>query len=155
MLVVLLAFGCNAKVQEAMGQSGAARAQEQGPLTPLHVVTAKGRVVFQVELALSDTQRMTGLMYRKSMALDQGMLFDFLTSHVVRMWMKNTYLPLDMVFIDKNGKIVRIARNTTPHSLDVISSGAPVRYVLELNAGTAQRVGLVTGQLVEHEIFQR
>jgi uncharacterized membrane protein (UPF0127 family) len=155
MVVVLLAFGFNASAQKVQGQSETLHAQEQRELTPLRVATARGVVTFQVELALSDDQRMTGLMFRKTMARDHGMLFDFLDSRMVLMWMKNTYLPLDMVFIDENGRIASIAENTTPHSLAVVSSGVPVRYVLELNAGVARQAGLAEGQLLEHALFQK
>ncbi len=92
-------------------------------------------------------------MLRRKMAHDHGMLFDFRDTLVVNMWMKNTYLPLDMVFLKRDGTIAHIAPDTTPHSLRIISSRVPVRYVLELNAGEAARVSMQNGQRFRHPIF--
>ena len=151
--VLLLAALALVVLGEAYYATGPTRAQQAFEKSPLVAVTPLGKFDFNVEIAATDAQRTTGLMYRQSMARDAGMLFDFKISRPVMMWMKNTYLPLDMVFIDKSGRIVRIAKDTTPHSLDVISSGGPVRYVLELNAGTSERVGLQAGQVLQHRLF--
>lgn len=116
----------------------------------LAIVTATGRHEFSVELALTTAQHQQGLMFRREMAPDAGMLFDF-GSHPRRasMWMKNTYIPLDMLFIRADGEIESIAERTTPHSLEVISSRGMVRYVLEVNGGTAARLGISPGDRVE------
>ncbi|PZU20730.1 MAG: hypothetical protein DI589_17205 [Shinella sp.] len=116
----------------------------------LSIRTNDGRhVSFSVELAIDDSQRMRGLMHRKSMPADHGMLFDFGESRLVTMWMKNTVLPLDMLFIDEAGMTRQVRENAVPYSEDLISSGGEVRYVLELNAGTARRLGIGVGSRVE------
>jgi uncharacterized protein len=125
-------------------------------LEPLAIVSKEGaRQVFQVEVARNDADRAQGLMYRRSMAADRGMLFDFGRVGPVAMWMQNTYLPLDMLFIRPDGSIARIAANTEPLSTRTIPSGEPVLAVLELNAGTAARLGVKPGDRVEHSLFKR
>lgn len=109
---------------------------------------------FRVELAQSPAQRTQGLSHRRALAEDAGMLFDFGSRDTqVSMWMKDTYLPLDMLFIRDDGSIARIARDTKPHSLEQIPSGEPVRAVLEINAGLASRLGLAAGDRVVHPMF--
>lgn len=124
-------------------------------LTPLTVTTPKGDFTYRVELAVTDLQKTRGLMFRRKMPQDQGMLFEFGKARMVLMWMKNTYLPLDMVFMKADGTIARIAENTTPFSLDTISSGVPVSFVLELNAGEAARTGLKPGIKMNYATFSR
>ena len=116
----------------------------------LAIVTDAGRHDFNIELALTPEQRSQGLMYRRELAADAGMLFDFGTrAGRASMWMKNTYIPLDMLFIVADGEIESIAERTTPQSLEAVSSRGPVRYVLELNGGTAARLGIRPGDRVE------
>lgn len=100
------------------------------------------RVTFQVEVAATEAERQTGLMNRESMAADRGMLFDFGAARPVYMWMRDTYLPLDMLFIDAAGVIRHIRADTLPLSEDIIDSHGPVRFVLELNAGAARSNGI-------------
>jgi uncharacterized protein len=119
----------------------------------LVVETVAGRHRFTVELADTPGERSRGLMFRESMPADHGMLFDFETEQPVAFWMKNTPLPLDMVFIDAGGTVVQVAADTTPHSEASIPSKRPVRAVLELNAGTAARLGIGPGAKVRHPIF--
>ncbi|MGG7517463.1 DUF192 domain-containing protein [Allorhizobium undicola] len=107
-----------------------------------------GRHVLQLEYASSDEERAHGLMGRTTMAKDQGMIFDFGTSRDVMMWMKNTPLPLDMLFIDEQGVIRTIAANTKPFSEDIIPSEGKVRYVIELNGGRAAALGIGPGSRV-------
>lgn len=121
----------------------------------LTVVTAKGEHVFQVEVADTNETRAQGLMFRTEMAADAGMLFDFKTEQPVYFWMKNTYLPLDMIFIRANGTVARIEANTVPLSERSVPSGSPVRYVLEINAGRAAQIGLKPGDVVRHPIIGR
>jgi uncharacterized protein len=122
----------------------------------LAIVTQGGqRHTFQAEVARNDADRTQGLMYRRSMPADQGMLFDFGRVEPVSMWMQNTYLSLDMLFIRPNGTIARIAANTEPLSTRTIPSGEPVLAVLELNAGTAARLGIKAGDRVQHPVFKR
>lgn len=123
--------------------------------SPLRVVTASGRVhAFTVELAETADQLTQGLMFRQHLKADAGMLFHFGRPRPVSMWMKNTLIPLDMVFIDQTGRVVGIHPRAVPHSEAVISSPAPVLSVLELNGGTAARLGLKAGDQVEHHWFR-
>ncbi len=117
------------------------------------VVTEDARHVFTIELANTPATRAQGLMYRRSMPEDHGMLFDFGRVEMVTMWMRNTYIPLDMLFIRPDGTIARIARNTEPLSERQISSGEPVLGVLEINAGLSNRLGIDVGDRVEHGMF--
>ena len=122
--------------------------------SPLSVVTATGRHDFTVELALTLQQRARGLMFRQRLAVDAGMLFDFGSPERVAMWMKNTLIPLDMIFIKSDGIIANIASGTTPLSLAPVPSNGPVRGVLEVRAGTAARLGIRPGDRVRHPIFK-
>jgi uncharacterized membrane protein (UPF0127 family) len=92
-------------------------------------------------------------MDRKELPEGRGMLFDFEREQDVAFWMKNTYIPLDMIFIRANGRILRIAENTTPLSLQTVPSGGPVRGVLEVIGGTARKLGIAPGDQVAHPIF--
>lgn len=122
----------------------------------LTVETVDGRrAAFSVELAITDTQRMHGLMYRETMPADHGMLFDFGESRMVTMWMRNTVLPLDMLFIDEGGVVRRVREGAVPFSEELISSGGAVRYVLELNAGTARRLGIGEGSRAHVESMEK
>lgn len=122
-----------------------------GPTTPLEIHTAAGKVHhFRVELAADDATRERGLMFRTRLAPDHGMLFDFGRTFTVHMWMKNTRIPLDMLFIRADGVIARIAADTVPFSEETVSSGNPVRYVLEVPGGTAARLGIRPGDRVRH-----
>jgi uncharacterized membrane protein (UPF0127 family) len=122
-------------------------------LERLEIVTRNGVHVFEVELAITDEERTKGLMFRKELPQGRGMLFDFKQDQVVGMWMRNTYVPLDMIFIRANGEIAHIAENTVPLSETVITSRFPVRGVLEVVAGTARRLGLRPGDKVAHRWF--
>ena len=133
--------------------SPAASAQEAA-LEPLEIVTGSGTHRFSVEVMRTDEQRARGLMHRRFMPEDRGMLFDFKREEPVAMWMKSTYLSLDMVFIDKSGKVVNIAENTEPLSERIIPSAGPVLAVLELNAGSARRMGLKAGDRLRHPLFK-
>jgi uncharacterized membrane protein (UPF0127 family) len=121
--------------------------------TPLSIETASGRHAFQVEVAKDGAMREQGLMYRRSLDPDRGMLFDFGAEEPVSMWMQNTYVPLDMVFIRADGTVHRVEEHTTPLSTRTIDSGVDVRYVLEVPAGTAARIGITRGSKVRHAII--
>lgn len=132
-----------------------AAAQTTFDTASLSIETAAGETHdFQVEIAETNEQRAQGLMFRREMAADAGMLFLFGGSEVRAMWMKNTLIPLDMLFIDETGKIVRIAERTVPYSERAITSGGPVSAVLELNAGTASRLVIKPGDRVRHPAFE-
>ncbi len=136
-----------------------AEAQSAGQLVTfekneLSIETAAGAThSFEVEVAVTLDQRAQGLMFRRTMAAEAGMLFLFGGSAPRAMWMKNTLIPLDMLFIDEAGKIVRIEERTVPHSLRAIVSGKPASAVLELNAGTASRLVIEPGDRVLHPAF--
>lgn len=119
------------------------------------IVTGKGPVRFDVELATNDRQRAQGLQHRTAMASDAGMLFLFPAPQIIDMWMKNTPLSLDMIFIRGDGHVVAIAQETKPFSLDIVSSGVPAYAVLEVLAGTARRIGLAPGDRVIHPSLGR
>ena len=123
------------------------------PVETLTLITKNGDFEFTVEIADDDKERSQGLMLRETMLPTHGMLFDFGRNADVFMWMENTPLSLDMVFIKPDGSIARIARKTTPFSRDIISSGEPVSHVLELNAGIATQIGLKAGDKVIHTDF--
>jgi uncharacterized membrane protein (UPF0127 family) len=120
---------------------------------PLAIETTQGRADFVVELAATPAQRAQGLMFRPSLAPDAGMLFDYGTPRRASMWMKNTLIPLDMLFIKADGVIESIAKRTVPHSLTAISSNGRVLGVLELNGGTTDRLGIEPGDKVLHALF--
>jgi hypothetical protein len=130
-----------------------AQAQESG-LEPLDFMTASGAHHFSVEVMRTPAQLERGLMFRRFMPADRGMLFDFQVEQPVMMWMKNTYIPLDMVFIKRNGMVASVAKNAEPLSERIIPSGASVYAVVELNAGTADRIGLATGDRVVQALFK-
>ena len=121
----------------------------------LEIVSKSGVHVFTVELAVSDEERQKGLMFRRSLPESQGMLFDFKADQDVSMWMRNTYVSLDMIFIRGDGRIQRIAENTQTESDRIIPSGGPVRAVLEVVAGTAKKFGIAAGDRVASPIFRR
>jgi uncharacterized protein len=120
----------------------------------LEIVSKSGVHVFTVELAVTDEQRSRGLMFRRELAEGRGMLFKFEPDQNIAMWMQNTYVSLDMIFIRSDGRIMRIAENTEPLSTRTISSGGPARGVLEVVAGTARKLGLAPGDRVAHPWFQ-
>jgi uncharacterized membrane protein (UPF0127 family) len=135
----------------AYAQTAAAPRAEK--LEPLAINTSGGRREFQVEVARNDEDRARGLMFRRSLAPDRGMLFDFARVEPVSMWMQNTYIPLDMLFIRPDGTVARVAENAEPLSTRTIPSGEPVLAVLELIGGSAARLGIKAGDRVEHPLF--
>ena len=136
--------------------ASAAGAGEKFDIQPLTIVTKNGKShAFTVELAVTPRQREQGLMNRREMAPDHGMLFAFGETRQVFMWMKNTYLPLDMLFIGKDGKIRSIKENATPLDESIIDSKGPIDYVLELNGGTVKRLGIRTGNRVQNALMEK
>lgn len=124
-------------------------------LVPLTVTTEQGEAhPFQVEIAGTPEERARGLMFRTELAEDRGMLFIFPRRERIAMWMRNTEIPLDMLFISDDGRVTQIHERAVPHSEAVISSRRRVRYVLELPGGTAERLGLGPGALVTSEAMQ-
>ncbi|MBV9567151.1 MAG: DUF192 domain-containing protein [Hyphomicrobiales bacterium] len=144
-LLVLLAF---------FGIDPNSRARAAEPLQRLEIISTNGPHVFEVELARNNAEREKGLMFRRYMPKNRGMLFDFGTPEPVTMWMENTYLPLDMLFIRADGTVARIETNTEPLSRRVIAAGEPVLGVLELNAGVCDELGVKAGDRVVHPLFK-
>lgn len=134
--------------------SGAAYAGDKPlPTTTVVVDTDHGRQTFHVEIAADQASQERGLMYRRQMAPDAGMLFDFHRPQWETFWMKNTILPLDMIFIRQDGAISSVAPNAVPYSTTSIPSAEPVRAVLEINGGRAAALDIQPGQTVHNAIF--
>jgi uncharacterized membrane protein (UPF0127 family) len=131
-----------------------AQALENFATSELTVQTAGGPQKFSIELALSDAQMEQGLMFRRSMPANAGMLFDFKHPTGVTMWMKNTLIPLDMLFLDNSARIIDIHERAVPNSTDIIASRVPARYVIELNGGTVARLGIKPGDQVTSPYFK-
>lgn len=123
------------------------------PVTPLTMETSRGRFEFMVEMAETPSTWRRGLQRRRQLAPNSGMLFNFHEPRVTSMWMKDTLIALDMIFIDEHGVVVNAAENTVPLSSATISSNGPVLAVLEVNAGTAARLGIRHGDRVVHPLF--
>ena len=151
-LAVVLVAGAFAMLP---GSANAQSAPAAAGLEPLTIVTASGRHAFQVEVMRTPDQRARGLMHRQFMPADRGMLFDFKQVEPVAMWMQNTYISLDMLFIRADGTVARIAERAEPLSTRTIPSGEPVLSVLEVNAGIAEKLGIKPGDKVEHALFKR
>ena len=120
----------------------------------LEIVTAGGTRSVQVEIAKDDAARQRGLMYRRFMPSEHGMLFEFEREAPQSFWMKNTYIPLDMIFISQTGVVTNIVANAEPLSERVIPSGPPCAAVLELNGGAAAAMGMKVGDKVRHPFFK-
>ena len=147
-LFTMLSF-CAALLAGTIATAGA-----QSSLETLRVVTRSGPHDFSVEVMRTEPERERGLMGRRYLPEDRGMLFDFKAEQPVSMWMKNTFLPLDMVFIDRAGRVVRVAEAAEPMSETIIPSGGAVLGVLELNAGVAAKIGLRAGDVASHPLFK-
>lgn len=128
-------------------------AAAQAGIEKLVIETAKGPRSFDVEVMRTDEERARGLMQRRYLPEDRGMLFDFKNPGPVMMWMKDTFIPLDMLFIRKDGSIARIAEMTEPHSTRTIPSGEDVLGVLEINGGISAKLGIKAGDKVRHPLF--
>jgi len=135
-----------------LGRAGDAQSQANVGAV-LTVVSANGKHRFNVELAETPAQMEQGLMFRRELAPDAGMLFDFKEPTMATMWMRNTLIPLDMLFVDAHGRIVNIHERAVPQSDAIIAAAAPVRAVIELNGGTAARLGIKPGDRVLFPIF--
>jgi len=137
----------------ALSLCGMSASADPMEVTPLSIVTNDAVHEFTVEVANDSEEISFGLMERESMDSDKGMLFDFNPPREPGMYMKNTLIPLDMLFIAEDGYVEMIARNTVPGSLRTISPGVPVRAVLELNGGLAAELGILPGDTVQHPLF--
>jgi uncharacterized protein len=133
----------------AVAQTNAAQILPVDP-QKLVIGTKNGPRSYFIEVADESTERAIGMMFRRSAPADRAMLFDFGESRLVNMWMRNTFVPLDIVFVGDDMRIARIIFNAVPQSLDIIGSDEPVQFALELAAGVALRDGLQVGDLVQH-----
>ena len=139
----------------ACGQQESATplAEDERVREPLSIIGGAGTLDFLVELALTPQEQSQGLMFRESMAADHGMLFVFPDVSMHGFWMRNTLIPLDIIFIRDDGTIAHIAERAIPLDESTISSRVPVRSVLELNGGTAERLGIRIGDKVSHPLI--
>ena len=119
----------------------------------LVIQTHSGSVSLVVEVADTLEKQMQGLMFRQEMSDNAGMLFVFSQFKMVYMWMKNTYIPLDMIFFDETGKITHIHLNAKPHDESIISSGVPAKGVVEVNAGFVEKHHISVGQQIRHAVL--
>ena len=146
MAALVVAAGCGSVHGET--------AQKIGPLQSLDIVTHDGKTIhFNVEFVNTFASREKGLMFRKSLPPNGGMLFDFIEARPVAFWMKNTLIPLDMIFIDPAGRITNVARQAKPLDETPIPSDGDVRGVLEIRGGRAAELGIEAGDQVKHRIF--
>jgi uncharacterized protein len=134
--------------------SCAASAQEAARIEPISIVTESSATLFAAEIADNDNLRGRGLMFRHVLPPDRAMLFDFEKPRPAAMWMKNTYISLDMLFVRVDGTIAAIAENTEPMSTQTISVDEPVQGVVELAAGTVKRLGIKRNDKVYHQVFK-
>jgi uncharacterized membrane protein (UPF0127 family) len=124
------------------------------PRSTMQIATSDARLhPFEIWVADNEPRRARGLMFVRHLAENQAMLFIYEGVQPISMWMKNTYIPLDMLFVDANGRIVKVIENTKPESLDTIDSDVPVRGVIEVNAGIASKLHVRPGSLVIHPVF--
>jgi uncharacterized protein len=132
----------------------AVAAQDAARIEPLSIVTSNSATLFAAEVADNDDLRGRGLMFRHVLPADRAMLFDFEKPRPAAMWMKNTYISLDMLFVRADGTIAAIAENTEPLSTQTISVEEPVLGVVELAAGTVKRLGIRRNDKVYHQVFK-
>ncbi len=158
LLVVALATsftGCRAEPAANASQSAPGSAAVQGlARIPLTIRSGNRSHAFTVELAGTPDEQARGLMFRRSLGADQGMLFPYSPPQPVSFWMRNTYIPLDMIFIRPDGTIARIAANTRPLTDDPVSAGEPTAAVLELRGGRAAELGISEGDRVSWDASQ-
>ena len=156
-----LCFSCTALVAltalllaPRTGLGAPPAANEGFPRSALEIRGASGRQWFNILIADTEARQELGLMYVTSLPSDEGMLFPLATPRIMSMWMKNTNIPLDMLFIDTHGRIVCLLEKTKPQSEDILSCDKPVKAVLEIGGGEAARRGIHVGDKVRHEVFR-
>jgi len=143
-----------AHAQPASPPKAAPPAADEGfPRSALEIRSTGGRQWFNIRIADTEPRRELGLMFVTKMPADEGMLFPEDHPQVMSMWMKNTYIPLDMLFIDTRGRVVCLIADAKPESLDILSCDKPAKAVLEINGGEAQRRGIKVGDVVVHATF--
>ena len=132
-----------------------AAAKPSAKLDTVEILTMRGRVKFTVELAVTKAEQERGLMFRKALAPDRGMLFPYKPPQRAAFWMKNTLIPLDIIYIAPDGRVLSIARNAVPHDLTPIPSGGVIGGVLEIAGGRAAQLGILPGDRVLNKIFPK
>jgi uncharacterized membrane protein (UPF0127 family) len=147
--------GAPAQAWQARPQRAAVAAAPASKLDTVEILTSRGRVRFTVELAVTRAQQERGLMFRKSLAPDHGMLFPYNPPQRAAFWMKNTLIPLDILYIAPDGRVLSIARNAVPHDETPIPSGGVIRAVLEIPGGRAAQLGILPGDRVLNKIFPK
>jgi hypothetical protein len=136
------------------GPCPAADTDEGFPRSALEIRSANGRQWFNIRIADTEARRELGLMFVTRLPTDEGMLFPEERPQVMSMWMKNTLIPLDMLFIDTHGRVLCLIADAKPQSLDILSCDKPVRAVLEIGGGEAQRRGIQVGDRVIYALFK-
>lgn len=150
---LLLAAALVTALGACAGDAAAPKDQDGNPLEQLTVVTATGEHAFWVEIADDDEERQRGLMFRQPLPDDRGMLFQFPEAAERGFWMSNTPSPLDIVYVGTDGRIVSIAKHTTPYSESTYPSNGPAKGVLETRAGRMDEIGAKPGDLIRHPFF--
>lgn len=144
-----------APVQARQAKPRPAAAASSAKLDTVEILTSRGRVKFTVELAVTKAEQQRGLMFRKSLAPDRGMLFPYNPPQRAAFWMKNTLIPLDILYIAPDGRVLSIARNAVPHDETPLPSGGIIRGVLEIPGGRAAQLGILPGDRVLNKIFPK
>ena len=151
---LFLSLALTACGPNASGQTGQSGQPGGDGWTQVTVISSTGAHSFNVEIADDPEEQRRGLMYRRELAPDAGMLFLYEEQELLSYWMRNTYVSLDIIYIDDQGHIVSIAKNTTPLSERSIPSSGPAIAVLEVIAGTSDELGFAAGDEVRHPFFQ-
>jgi uncharacterized membrane protein (UPF0127 family) len=144
-----------AQAWQARAKPAAIAATPSSKLDTVEILTGRGRVKFTVELAVTKAEQERGLMFRKALAPDRGMLFPYNPPQRAAFWMKNTLIPLDILYIAPDGRVLSIARNAVPHDETPLPSGGLVRGVLEIPGGRAAQLGILPGDRVLNKIFPK
>ncbi len=153
-LLLLLAGALASLSAVAAETSDATQLDQAFPRSSLQIATPDARLhPFNIWVADTNERRARGLMFVRQLDADAGMLFIYPVTQPIAMWMKNTFIPLDMLFVAADGRVARVVERTQPQSLETIESGQPVRAVIELNAGTASRLHIGPGAQVIHPVF--
>ena len=147
-LLVAIA-ACSPQPAPSESRSASQEAQTGLQRVPLTVTSANGVHRFTVDVARTPQEQARGLMHVRSLAPDRGMIFPYDPPQPVAFWMRNTLIPLDMIFVRADGTIARVAANTTPHSLEPLGAGEPVAAVLEIAGGRSAELGIKAGDRVE------
>jgi uncharacterized membrane protein (UPF0127 family) len=154
-LVATPTYAYQAKPRPAAPSSSLGTAKPTARLDTVEILTSRGSARFTVELAITPAEQQRGLMFRKSLAPDRGMLFPYSKPQRAAFWMKNTLIPLDIIYIAPNGRVLSIARNAVPHDETPIPSGGVVGGVLEIAGGRAAQLGILPGDRVLNKIFPK